>query len=206
MFRPITLTLQKKRPRIFPVMLVSVESLTRAEVVDSWIMNNFWGIVEEMKEIHRINTANEIIYGDEPIEQFRIHRRSYSEMPICDYIWPKLNPPSGYKIVSWEIGRVNILKPITKVVKSQINHTYAQNTDDGSILCITPGQFVEPTNPHLFAGDRLKKLKIMAPDLISLYPDGIDLHLGRLGIGVLLGSREEIREKLNLDYTRVGRL
>lgn len=166
--------------------------------VNQWVNAHLDDIVAAMKQASMTRIFEDILAYEDIPELFRPEKRTFSEMPVCDHFWSHLNPPHGFQIVPWSIGRVNIVGPSTKLALYSINHTYAQSPD-GVILCITPGQFEVFTRTDLYAGDRLQRLRTKAPELISLYPD----DQGRMGIATLVGTREEIAQKLNFDYTIV---
>lgn len=179
--------------------MVSPELLIdAADDVDQWVNTNLNNIVAAMKKAHENKVAEQIRDYSGISSGLEIWRRAYSEMKLCG-VWDLLKPPEGFEIISWEIGQVNIIAPLTNLPIYTDHHIYAINPD-GVILCITPGQFKALTRTDLYAGDRLQLLKNQAPSLISLYFD----DQNRFGIGTLVGTREEIVRGLNFDYTVVG--
>lgn len=179
-------------------MLSSELLIDTAARVDQWVVAHLDVIVAAMKKAH-INKVTEQMRDYSGISpNLEIWGRTYSEMPICD-VWRHLDPPTGFEIIPWEIGRVKTIGPTTKLAIYTDNHSYAQNSA-GVILCITPGQFEAIARTDLYAGDRLQRLKDKAPELMSLYPD----DRNKLGIGILFGPREEIAQKLNFVYTTVS--
>jgi len=197
--KPIILTFGHLGFKIFPIMASSELLIDNSVIVDYWVKTHIRDITSAMKQAQIAKATEDIIGFDVISEQLRTERRTYSEMPICDDVWKRLDPPPGFEIVPWSVGRVNIVGTSTGLVLYSINHAYVINPH-GVILCITPGQFESFMRTDLYAGDRLQRLKNKAPDLISLYPD----DRKRLGIGILFGPREEIAQKLNFDYTTVG--
>lgn len=160
-----------------------------------WADNNAEEIREGFDSAHRSVVLHEAAEYEEISQSFWPSYRTYSEMPMCDFVWHRVEPPPGFKTVPWKEGRVNIIDELTKVTIDSCNHVYAQGFDD-LIICLTPGLF-EALGDNLLPGERLARLKRKVPDLITLHPDG----KGRDGIGVLLGKRQEIVARLNLEYT-----
>lgn len=178
--------------------MVSNELLAyTADRVDQWVNTTRNDILTAMQKVHENIVIEQIIDYSGISRDLEIWRRAYSEMALSG-AWNLLEPPEGFEIIPWEIGRVNIIGPSTKLAMLTYNHIYAQSSDD-LILCITPGQFEAVARTDLCRGDRLRLLKNQAPTLMSLHFD----NQGRLDIGTLVGTREEIAQKLNFDYTIV---
>lgn len=168
--------------------------------VDQWVVTHLSDIVAAMKRASLTRAFEDIIAYEDISKSSNPGYRAFSEMPICDHVWSHLDLPPGFEIIPWSLGRVNIIGQTTRMILYSPNHTYGLRSSDGVIFCLTPGQFIAFSRTDLVAGERLQILKNKAPDLISLYPD----DQGRMGIGSLVGTREEIVRELNFDYTTVG--
>lgn len=180
-------------------MQVTELCFDRTTEINTWFYTNLTNVRSAMMQALKARANLDTQNYEAVSECFKEYQRTLSEMPICAHVWNRLDPPPGYEIVPWEIGRVNIIGPRTGLTIYSCNHSYARN-DHGVILCLTPGLFEAFARTDLGPGGRLQRLRDKAPDLISLYPD----NQGRMGIGTLVGSREEIAKRLSLDYTTVG--
>jgi len=165
--------------------------------IHKWVERDLGKIRHEFKEAFVERAIQDILAWEGVSACFSLSSRCYSEMPICDHIWDRIEPPDDFEKVPLEEGRVDIIGPSTKIVLDTCpRHTYAINPE-GLVICLTPGLFIGSDRQDMLPGARLSWLKNLAPDLISLFPDG----RGRQGIGVLFGHKEEIVAKLGLLYT-----
>lgn len=64
--------------------------------------------------------------------------------------------------------------------------------NQGQIMCLFPGQFIALEESNLKPGDRIKMIQSKAPDLITVFPNGLS---------ILYGHTKEIEEKLGLFYS-----
>ncbi len=147
--------------------------------VDTWIIENRDTIVGAMEE-ERIDRRKNLSAFPDYLAAFDLNKREYGEMPVCGFWARALNVlPYGFEISTGAVVSRDGGKPMY--------HTYALRKD-GEILCLTPGQFIEPDNEGLNRGDRIRKLQETAPRLVKK----VD------GLCALQGSREEIHKTLGL--------
>lgn len=104
-----------------------------------------------------------------------------SEMGLCGVIH-RLALPEGYHMVH---GKVSIGGNDTISTK----HIFAMSGD--RIVCITPGQFVEPLDKNLKKGERVEKL--IKKDPRHIIVDG--------ELAVLFGRKKDIERVYDLEYS-----
>ncbi len=117
---------------------------------------------------------------------FSQDKRTFSEMPLCRShmsIATQIGLPGGYFVVT---GSVNTHGDQLGE-RSGLTHQFIA-TDKGSVIDFTGAQFVlQGEKP----GDRTQRLKDLAGDLLTVFPNGL---------AVLLGQSDQISGKIGLDY------
>lgn len=143
--------------------------------------------LNEAKEIAMAINAVKRMFANQSFDPSLEQDRWPSELGLCAYI-QDVKLPSGFEVTQ---GMVKLDKTLPRInTKREIYHTFGYN-EDGRILCVTFGQFYN-SRKNLRAGERVAYFQKLAPDLVHVYPDQ--------GIAVLLGQKDEIKEKLGLDY------
>jgi hypothetical protein len=146
-------------------------------------------LVHERDSLMAIHEARKKTIG-QPLDMSLEQGRWLSELGLCGCL-PEITLPAGFNTI---LGVVKLSKDLPKVNGSTRNvvHKFGYH-EDGRILCVTFGQFYDSEeNLILIGGDRVRFFERKAPNLITLFPD----H----EIAVLLGQKEEIKQKLGLDY------
>lgn len=133
--------------------------------ISRWADKNAEKIREEFEAAHGSVVLHEAAEHEEVSQSFWPSCRTYSEMPMCDFVWNRVEPPPDFRTVPWTEGRVNIIDELGAIIDS-CNHAYAQGSED-LIICLTPGLF-EALGDELLPGERLARLKRKVPDLITL--------------------------------------
>lgn len=172
----------------------ALESLELPPSLDSWIMDNSHKIVCGIEDAYQRRAMEAVVVYEEVDVAFDRSLRSLSEMPICDHAWSSVPLPPRGRLVPWSKGKVQIYQTMGDVLTCD-NHAYVRDSAN-QVVCVTPGLF-EAVFENLRPGERLRRLKEKAPDLISLLPD----KTGRLGIAILYGSDQEIFQQLGFVYT-----
>lgn len=171
-----------------------LESLELPPSLDSWIRDNSEEIVRGIEDGYQKRARESVVEYDEVDSSFSRSLRSLSEMPICDHAWSELPLPPLCRLVPWSRGKVQIYEE-TGTVLTCDHHAYVRDANN-RVMCVTPGLFEAPFD-ELRPGERLRRLKDKAPDLITLLPD----KTGYPGIAVLCGTDQEIYRQLGLIYT-----
>lgn len=162
--------------------------------LNDWIAKNSPTIIAGIENAYRIRAMESIISYDEIEPSLDRSRRSLSEMPICDNAWSNLPIPPKCRLVTWERGSVKIHQTSGSVVICD-HHAYVRDPNN-QVMCVTPGLF-EALSERLSPGQRLERLKLKAPELITLLQD----RTNHYGIAILYGSEEEISKRFGFFYT-----
>lgn len=150
----------------------------RRKLVDAWTLDNLPLIRREL-----INSTGGIMWPD----------KSLSERASC-MSWDHITPPTGFRRT---INGSVIIMHEGKAYDEPFPHTFAINRW-GEVICFTVGQFYDYMpgfdKTNLESGDRMKRLYVMAPDLITYYYNG--------EIARLYGTVKQVEEKLGLRYMK----
>lgn len=151
------------------------------------IKDNLWPILQQARQqamfIHALKKA----FTNEAFDYSLEQPRWLSELGLCEAI-SSLELPDGFSVINSKVKLSKDLPPVNG--SRQIWHMFGYN-NDGRVLCFTFGQFYNPRR-NIVAGERISYFRDRAPDLIHTYPE--------LEIALLMGQREEIKQKLGLDY------
>ena len=177
--------------------MISVESrsLDPAPSLKDWVKDNSHEIVGGIEKAYQRRAMESVVAYDEVDTFFNRSLRSLSEMPICDHAWSEVSIPPGCRLVPWDRGKVCIYHPETDTVLTCDHHAYVRDAKN-RVMCVTPGLF-EAVFEDLRPGERLRRLKEKAPDLVTLLSD----KTGYPGIAVLYGTDRQIYFQLGFIYS-----
>lgn len=119
------------------------------------------------------------------LEFYDFQHRELSEMPLCVShvtIAFELGLPADFHLT---IGRVKT-DPLLTQGRTYFDHNFFAN-DDEEIVDFTAAQFMQGKKP----GERVKRLKARADDLVHVLPSGLV---------VLNGERRKIAQRIGVEY------
>lgn len=117
----------------------------------------------------------------EPVKS-NLDKRSLSELWLCGAFKDIDELPIGYTRTPGKVYIGDRYEPT--------GHIFAMSEDE--VLCITPGEFISPTDDTLKKGDRIRRL-------VSLDPSHIFV---RGELAVLHGNVKDIEKSYGLRYVR----
>jgi len=151
-----------------------------------WMKTNYPSIVDSIQHvfgkkrerIEREDDFDRLIYYDPDL-------RAVSEMPLCESLKLFDTLPSGYCITE---GSVHVKRYFPSITR-QAHHFMINGQNH--LVCLFPGQFVGIDDENMKPGDRLAKIKSEAPDLVTVFPNGL---------AIVHGSISEVDQRLGLEY------
>lgn len=173
-------------------MKTEVEPSSRSPVaVRDWLTINaehFKRLIRKWRELYI--ESERLLDPDKTAQKFDFSKRILSEMPLCIShvsVLENAKPPQGHLMNFTRSGSVNLQNPIFG--KERRSHHGFLIADNNFIIDFTAAQFVRH---GLKPGDRLGAIRELAPELF--------LGLSE-GFVALFGSKQEIKEKLNITYS-----
>lgn len=156
--------------------------VNKTGAIEAWKESVLPGALLKLEEFRAAIHAEILYWSDvKHSYDYLLENRTYSEMELCGTL-AYIDPPEGFE---YEIGFVK-----TSEDAEMVGHAYYKKGN--KIFCLTPGQFVpEEDAVEKGPGGRVKAFEQKAPELFR--------HLGG-GITALYGDREEIKERLGLEY------
>jgi len=149
-----------------------------------WGSSNIDEIAKAMCEVREFNywmAINEDHY--EKTKYYRSSNFTLSEMPLCGSL-NFISPPDGYNLIGGSVIYTD------EGTQKQRGHWFYASFGGKEIICLTPGQFIDPSI-ELKKGERILILSQKAPGLV---------HVLNEEIAMLAGTRDEIFSKLGLNY------